>query len=161
VTPARRDELLRKVRWSLAEVRALTGWGERKLRRWLRTHGRRGKWVYEKQVRRGEIAQFFTQASEEKPDTCGALSEGKQGVAHVVTERAEIKPPKLRPHDDAYFHRQHFLAGMSLRLLAELHDLSRRAVDAGIQRHGKRQHDAQVAHAVRRESDRARLATGT
>jgi hypothetical protein len=86
VNRARRDELLRKVRWSLAEVRALTGWGERKLRRWLRTHGRRGKWVYAKQVRRGEIAQFFTQASEEKPDTCGALSEGKQGVAHVVTE---------------------------------------------------------------------------
>lgn len=158
-TPPRRAELLRRVRWTLAEVRELTGWSERRLRRWMRKHRLRGQWVYAKQVRRGRISAFFVQASEEKPDTGGDLSEGKQGVAHVVTKRASRNP--LGPHDDAYFHRQHFLAGMPLRLLARLHDLSRRQVDLAIQRHGRREHAAQVAELRRSVRDETRRATGT
>jgi hypothetical protein len=165
----RREHLLHRQRWSLAEVRALTGWNRQRLWRWLRTHGLRGKWVYADQVRKLTLSSlerghFFREAQEEKCNTAPQTSEGKQGVApdldHEGTKQAPDRP-KLKPHDDAYFHRQHFIAGLSLRKLADLHDLTRKAVDFAIRRHGKRLHDAQVAEMRAAARDGARRATGS
>ena len=51
MTPERREELLRRQRWTLAELRELTGWSRYQLYRLRKRIGLRGKWTYAHQLR--------------------------------------------------------------------------------------------------------------